>query len=202
MKGDTQLSRKHRLRPIDILAFSQAGTDAGDEWGQVDANVVQRKALSNLESGIRQAGAEVVCGQLSVLNVYEIHLLQLFQNLVGNVKYRGADAPQIEIAASRTAGTWLFSVKDNGIGIEPQYQKQIFGLFKRLHSNEQYSGTGVGLAICQKIVERYGGKIWVEAEAGSGSTFFFTLPPKRRKIPSLPGAKLSMRDGQHPPAAN
>jgi light-regulated signal transduction histidine kinase (bacteriophytochrome) len=106
-----------------------------------------------------------------------VHLEQLFQNLIGNaIKYRSEAPPQIEISARRSPQEWTFHVKDNGIGIDPQYAKQVFGIFKRLHSSESYSGTGIGLAICQKIVERYGGRIWVESELGKGATFCFTLP--------------------------
>jgi len=104
-------------------------------------------------------------------------MLQLFQNLVGNaIKYAGAASPEVYVSATRQEGAWLFSVRDNGIGIDPQYKQQIFGLFRRLHRNDEYEGTGVGLAICQKIVERYGGRIWVESELGRGADFRFTLP--------------------------
>jgi light-regulated signal transduction histidine kinase (bacteriophytochrome) len=101
---------------------------------------------------------------------------QLLQNLIGNaIKYRGQHDPEISISAESKDGQCLFAVRDNGIGIDPQYSKQIFGIFKRLHGNE-YEGTGIGLAICQRIVEGYGGQIWVESEVGKGSTFRFTLP--------------------------
>ncbi|MDQ2946293.1 MAG: ATP-binding protein, partial [Acidobacteriota bacterium] len=115
--------------------------------------------------------------KLPMLRIQEIHLLQLFQNLIGNaIKYRSEDAPVIQISAKPAQEGWLISVRDNGIGIDSRYKEQIFGLFKRLHSAEEYSGTGVGLAICQKIVERYHGRIWVDSAPGQGSTFFFTLP--------------------------
>jgi light-regulated signal transduction histidine kinase (bacteriophytochrome) len=101
----------------------------------------------------------------------------VFQNLIGNaIQYRGSEPPHIHVSAERQGERWLFSVKDNGIGIAPQYKEQVFGIFKRLHSAAQYPGTGMGLAICERIVERTGGRIWLESEAGSGSTFFFTLP--------------------------
>jgi light-regulated signal transduction histidine kinase (bacteriophytochrome) len=106
-----------------------------------------------------------------------VHLQQLFQNLISNaIKYRGAEAPRVQISARAANGYWCFSVKDNGIGISPQYTTSVFRLFKRLHGRGEYPGTGVGLAICQKIVERNGGRIWVESQPGTGSDFRFTLP--------------------------
>ncbi len=161
----------------DILAYTQAANSAEDKSAAVDANEVLEKALANLQSAIAETGAQIRCDQLPTLRLQEIHLLQLFQNLIGNaIKYRSKDAPLIEIAAKQEPEGWLISVRDNGIGIDPQYNEQIFGLFKRLHSAQDYSGTGVGLAICQKIVERYHGRIWVDSALGRGSTFFFTLP--------------------------
>ena len=112
-----------------------------------------------------------------MIRMQEIHLVQLFQNIIGNaIKYRGTDKLVIEVGARRDQADWEIYVKDNGIGIAPKYQTQIFGLFKRLHNWDNYPGTGIGLAICQKIVERYGGRIWVESTGNSGATFHFTLP--------------------------
>jgi len=103
--------------------------------------------------------------------------VQLFQNLIGNaIKFRGSEPPHVHLSASRNGDRWTFSVRDNGIGIAPEYARRIFILFQRLHSREKYAGTGIGLAICQKIVERHGGDIWVESELGRGATFYFTLP--------------------------
>jgi PAS domain S-box-containing protein len=114
---------------------------------------------------------------LPSVRMHDFQLEQLFQNLVGNaIRYKSGVSPQIHIAAERRESAWLFSVQDNGIGIEPQYKEQIFELFKRLHSVAEYPGTGMGLAICQRIVERAGGRLWVESEPGRGSTFFFTIP--------------------------
>ena len=106
-----------------------------------------------------------------------VHLSQLFQNLIGNaLKYHSEEQPVVTIQAARQGVRWLFSVRDNGIGIAPQYHERIFGLFKRLHTGAKYPGTGIGLAICQKIVERYGGSIWVDSAEHQGATFWFTLP--------------------------
>jgi light-regulated signal transduction histidine kinase (bacteriophytochrome) len=106
--------------------------------------------------------------------------VELFQNLIGNaIKFRGSEPPRIHVSAGRNGKGWIFSVRDNGIGIAPEYSKRIFIIFQRLHSREKYAGTGIGLAICQKIVERHGGRIWVESEAGKGATFYFTLPASK-----------------------
>jgi len=127
---------------------------------------------------LKTSGARVTVDRLPVVRGNEIQLVRLFQNLIGNaIKYRSPDRPpRIDVHAERLNGFWQFSIRDNGIGIDPKYQSEIFGLFKRLHGGSEYSGTGIGLAICQRIVERYGGRIWVESELGQGSTFRFTLP--------------------------
>ena len=161
----------------DLLEYSRAG-DLGEAAHPENAEAALEAALANLKVAIAESGARIQSDQLPVLPVLSTHLQQLFQNLIGNaIKYRRADAtPEIYVHAWREGTMWYFSVSDNGIGIEQQFTDEIFGLFKRLHRREEYSGTGIGLAICQRIVERYGGRIWVESKPGEGSIFYFTLP--------------------------
>lgn len=116
-------------------------------------------------------------GDLPRVEADAMQLGQLFQNLVGNgIKFRGERRPAIQVDASRSNGEWVFSVADNGIGIEPEHRDQIFDVFKRLHGRGEYEGTGIGLALCRRIVERHGGRIWVESTLGEGATFYFTIP--------------------------
>jgi PAS domain S-box-containing protein len=161
----------------DLLAYTQAAkiTEAAAAPANVKAAVDD--ACQNLKMSIQENQAEVEAGSLPAVRVHHVQLVQLFQNLIGNaIKYRGKDAPRIRISVEREGVRWRFCVMDNGIGIAPRYHSQIFGLFKRLHGGAQYTGTGIGLAICQKIVEQYGGRIWVESALGEGAKFYFTLP--------------------------
>jgi light-regulated signal transduction histidine kinase (bacteriophytochrome) len=161
----------------DLRTFAQSSAFDTAEANELDANEVLRRSLGNLKAAIDSNEATVTYGNLPSLRIHEFQLEQLFQNLIGNaIRYRGAAPPQIHVAAQRCADFWTFSVRDNGIGIDPQYKEQIFGIFKRLHSAAQYAGTGMGLAICERITRRLGGRIWVESELGRGSTFFFALP--------------------------
>jgi len=159
----------------DLLDYSQLNAPLDDHDSVTDASDAITKAIANLQSVIQASSAEVSWGPLPWVCGREQNYVQLFQNLIGNaIKYRSPQPPRIAISARRQADEWVFSVHDNGIGIDPQYSVQIFGLFKRLHGRE-IPGTGIGLAICQKIVERNGGRIWVESELGRGSEFLFTL---------------------------
>ncbi len=160
----------------DLLAYSQAGSSSEGPAQPVQCHTVLEKVMFNLQAAIEQNGASVQWGKLPTLPAHEVRLVQLFQNLIGNaIKYRGLEPPKIKVTATREKSGWTFCVQDNGIGIDPEYAQQIFGVFKRLHGHN-YPGTGIGLAICQRIVERYGGRIWVESTLGEGSCFYFTLP--------------------------
>jgi signal transduction histidine kinase len=162
----------------DLLCYTQAAsiTDEPPEPG--DANAALQAALSNLAGTIPQ-NAAITFDSLPAMKIRQVHLQQIFQNLIGNaIKYRRNEPLRVHISARKADGCWLFSVKDNGIGIADEYREQIFGIFKRLHTNRKYPGTGIGLAICQRIAERYRGRIWVESEPGKGSTFFFTVPAR------------------------
>jgi len=130
-----------------------------------------------LKVAVEESGASIRHGPLPKVLGDCVQLTQLFQNLVGNaIKFRGAQPPQVEVTAERDGAEWKFRVADNGIGIDPKHFERIFVLFQRLHTRQEYAGTGMGLAICKKIVERHGGRIWVESEPGHGTSFWFTLP--------------------------
>ena len=171
----------------DLLEFSRVTTRAG-EPGPTDCEFVLNQALSNLELFIKENKATVAHDPLPEVLADNTQLVQVFQNLIVNgIKFHSEEAPKIHISAKKKAKDWIFSVRDNGIGIDPQYSEKIFEVFKRLHNKEEYPGTGIGLAICKKIVERHGGHIWVESELGKGSTFYFTLPinPGEYQKPAL-----------------
>jgi signal transduction histidine kinase len=160
----------------DLLAFSRVGRTGG-EREIVNTRSLLDDAKLNLAAAIQESSAAVRCDDLPAVWADRPQLLQLFQNLLGNaIKFRGAAVPEIAVAAERDGDAWLFRVSDNGIGIAPEYLENIFVVFQRLHARTEYPGNGIGLAICKKIVEFYGGKIWVESEVGKGSTFRFTLP--------------------------
>jgi light-regulated signal transduction histidine kinase (bacteriophytochrome) len=166
----------------DLRIFTQVSTQDQDPTEDLDANKVLQISLANLAAAIEESGAAIVSTALPPLRMHEFELEQILQNLIGNaIRYRGDESPKIEIAAVCQHSNWLFSVKDNGIGIAREFQEEIFGMFKRLHGVAEYPGTGMGLAICQRIIERTGGRIWVESELGRGSTFYFTVPFERPK---------------------
>jgi PAS domain S-box-containing protein len=160
----------------DLLAYSRVGTQ-GNDFALTDCAGVVGLAIKNLQKAIQESGATVRCDPLPSVRADSVQLLQLFQNLVANaIKFRTEHPPEIHITAEHTDGVWQFAVKDNGIGIEPRHFERIFLIFQRLHNRRLYQGTGVGLAICKKIVDRHGGTIWPASEPGEGTTFFFTLP--------------------------
>jgi PAS domain S-box-containing protein len=160
----------------DLLAYTRVSNiEAVQE--ATDANAELAEALESLGNAITESGAVVTSDPLPCVPMHGSHLRQVFQNLVGNaIKYRRPEqTPEVHVSAFQQRGCYTFSVRDTGIGIEPQYSETIFKLFKRLHTDEEYAGTGLGLAICQRIVEQYEGRIWVESEPGKGSTFYFTI---------------------------
>jgi PAS domain S-box-containing protein len=163
----------------DLLAYSRVGT-RGQEFEPTDANAVFDQVMTDLGAAIEEAQAVVTRDDLPTVVVDPSQFGQLLQNLLSNaIKFRGERPPRVHVSARLEGDAWLFSVSDNGIGIAPEYTDRIFVIFQRLHSRAQYPGTGIGLAICKKIVERHGGRIWVESTPGEGSTFYFTLPLQR-----------------------
>ena len=170
----------------DLLAYSRVGTHGGN-FASADLEAVLEHALNNLAPAINYDRATITHDALPALSVDATQIMQLFQNLIGNaLKFRGESPPSIHVGAQREQGRWVFSVCDNGIGIEPQYYEKIFQIFQRLHTRKAYPGTGIGLAICKRIVERHGGTIWLESQPGQGSTFFFALPEtSAKKQPSI-----------------
>jgi len=160
----------------DLLAYSRVGT-RGKEFRVVEVEESVRRAVSNLRAAIEEAGAAVTWDALPKVLADDTQITQLFQNLIGNaLKFRSASVPRIHIFVARRDTDWHFMVRDNGIGIEPQYFERIFMVFQRLHNKADYPGTGIGLAICKKVVERHGGEIWVESRPDEGSAFHFNLP--------------------------
>jgi chemotaxis family two-component system sensor kinase Cph1 len=145
----------------------------------VELEAVLEKALHNLETALEESCGSVTHDPLPPIIADETQMVQLFQNLIANgLKFHGEKSPEIHISAMRNDDNWTFSFRDNGIGIEDQYKDKIFVIFQRLHTRKEYPGTGIGLAISKKIVERHGGRIWVESKPGDGSTFYFTVPEK------------------------
>lgn len=160
----------------DLLAYSRVGTK-GKELAPTDCEAVLSTTLRSLALAISESGAQITHDPLPTVRGDPGQLGQLFQNLIDNaIKYRNGKGPEVHVSCTRQASEWLFGVKDNGIGIDPQYADRVFIIFQRLHTRDEYEGTGIGLAVCKKIVERHGGKIWVDSEPGHGSTFYFTLP--------------------------
>lgn len=162
----------------DLLFYSRINT-RGTTPGQTDSHAVLGEALRNLSAAIEEGRALIANDDLPIVCADPSQLAQLFQNLIGNaIKFRGADLPRILVSARDLGQEWCFSVKDNGIGIDPQFAEKVFTIFQRLHTRQEYPGTGIGLAVCKRIVTRHGGRIWFESEPGQGCTFYFTLPKK------------------------
>ncbi len=160
----------------DLLAFSRVGT-RGKPLKPTALDHLLDQALANLGPAIEESRAEITREPLPTIPGDEVQLLQLFQNLLANgIKFRGQVPPRLHVSAAPQDGEWVCAVRDNGIGIAPEHQERIFQIFQRLHARSEYPGTGLGLALCRKIVERHGGRIWVESQPGQGSTFYFSLP--------------------------
>ena len=166
----------------DLLSLSRVGSRGlRPEW--TDLSVPLKTALHYLQFTIRSTGAKVTSDPMPTLPVDAIQIGQVFQNLIGNaLKFSGESSPEIHVGAREAKGEWVIWVRDKGIGIGRQYFQRIFQVFQRLHTRKKHPGTGIGLAICKKIVERHGGRIWVESEPGKGATFYFSLPTKRAEV--------------------
>ncbi|MBZ5537731.1 MAG: GHKL domain-containing protein [Acidobacteriia bacterium] len=168
-------ARMHRLIN-DLLAYSRLGSHRA-EFAPSNCEEILAAAVANLGSAIEENGATVTHDPLPTVMADRDQLSRLFQNLLGNaIKFRAVDPPVVHVSARRNENEWLFSVRDNGIGMDPEHFERVFLIFQRLHGKGERSGTGIGLAICKKIVERHGGKIWIESQVGKGSTFYFTIP--------------------------
>lgn len=167
-----------RMRGLinDLLSYSRIETRGGEKK-EASSDKMLDQALDNLSMGIEESGATITRDELPVIVADRGQMARLFQNLVSNaIKFRGENPPEIHVSARETDEGWLFSVKDNGIGISMEYSDKIFQIFQQLHPNSEYKGSGIGLAICKRIIERHGGEIWVESEPGAGSCFYFTIP--------------------------
>jgi light-regulated signal transduction histidine kinase (bacteriophytochrome) len=169
--GATRMQRLIR----DLLAYSRAGSSARPLL-PTDSGRALQEALANLRLAIAESGAEVTQGSMPTVAADLPQLTQVFQNLIANaIKFCRGTAPCVHVEAALSGAQWILSVRDNGIGIEPEYHERIFQMFQRLHSREDFPGSGIGLAICRKIVERHGGRIWFESQLGEGSTFSFSI---------------------------
>jgi len=167
----------------DLLSYSRVGTKA-KPLQATDCDAVMKMALQSLRMAIEESGAQIQCAPLPKVKGDAAQLAQLFQNLLANaIKFRGEQTPRIEVRVAPEEEFWRFEVQDNGIGIAPEYFERIFVMFQRLHNRSKYPGTGIGLAICKKIVERHGGRIWVESAPGPGVVFKFTLPKETGEAP-------------------
>ncbi len=166
----------------DLLNYSRIRSK-GKTFEETSCSEILGQVRANLQVAIEESRALITNDFLPVVNADHVQMMQLFQNLVDNaIKFSGELPPRIHISAEKKENEWLFSVCDNGIGIDPQFNERIFVIFQRLNDREKYPGTGIGLAVCKRIVERHGGRIWVESEPGTGTTFYFTIPTTRGGI--------------------
>lgn len=173
--ADDGVTRMYRLI-TDFLMYSRVGTERAPKE-VMDCNLALKDALANLDMAVRESKANIKQFTLPKINGNFVQVTQVFQNLVANsIKYQGESKPSIEISAEKKDNMWLFAVKDNGIGIEQWFSERIFIVFQKLHDHRKYPGSGIGLALCKRVIEKHGGKIWFESEVGKGTTFYFTLP--------------------------
>ena len=162
----------------ELLAYSRVGT-RGKPFESIDCTAIVKRVLANLSVAIEESNAKVTYDPLPVVVADSMQLTQIFQNLIGNaIKFHSQDLPCVHISATDEHDEWTFSVHDNGIGIDPKNIERIFLIFQRLHTREEYPGAGIGLAICKRIVERHGGRIWASSEPGKGTAFCFTIPKR------------------------
>jgi signal transduction histidine kinase len=183
----------HRMESMikGLLGYAAATADRHHSVASNSKTVVEQ-VLHNLRSLIDAEGAVITFDELPIVQANDDRLAQVFSNLITNaIKYRGDRKPKVHVTATDNGTEWIFKVKDNGIGIDMQHADEIFVLFKRLHSSEQYDGSGIGLAVCKTVIERFGGQIWVESEPGKGSTFFFTIPKVTAASPKPPGQAVT-----------
>jgi light-regulated signal transduction histidine kinase (bacteriophytochrome) len=168
---------------LDLLAYARAGTHR-PRLMQLSSQDALARALAQLTTAVLESNAEIDAQDLPTVLADPDELVELFRQLASNaIQYRGRERPVIRVRATRDGAFWRFSVSDNGIGIEPDAHRRIFSLFRRLNARHEHASRGLGLAVCQKIVERHGGRIWVESELGGGATFFFTLPARLAPAP-------------------
>lgn len=179
-----------RMRTLirDLLEFSRLTSEQEQEPVPVDCHAILGLALQHLQFKISETGAKVTFDRLPVVLAHETRLLQVFQNLIGNALKYCQTTPQVHVTAAREGEYWRIAIRDNGIGIAPEHQEKVFGLFERLHTRTEYPGTGIGLATCKRIIEQHGGRIWVESVKGEGSTFYFILPAADQAL-LLPSAQ-------------
>ena len=169
-------AKRMHLLIQDLLQYSRV-RQVELHFKEVDFNMAVKEALSNLEILIKENEAGIIYNNLPTLKAHKNFIISVFQNLIGNsLKYRSEEAPRVEISAQQMSREWEFTVSDNGIGIEPEFVNKLFVLFQRLHSKSEYAGTGIGLTFCKSMIERHGGKIWIEPRSGKGAVFKFTLP--------------------------
>ena len=191
--ADTIVGGVRRMNSMIRGLLDYAGATAdGHHSAASNSHAVVEQVLQNLRSLIDAEGAVITFDALPVVHANENRLTQVFSNLITNaIKYRGNRKPEIRIFASDNGTEWIFKIADNGIGIDMKYADEVFGLFKRLHSADEYEGSGIGLAICKAVIERHGGRIWMESELGKGSTFFFTIPKIAAEHSRTSGASVT-----------